>query len=139
MRRFALGLPPFYHCLMNNPTTRRDFLKQTSFLTAGLVAAAASSSARAAQSPNEKVVVAIIGCNGRGMDHIAGYLSLPNAEIGYICDVDKRAVEKGVAAVEKKQSRKPEGVIDLRRVLEKPEVDAVSIAVPDHWHAPAPN
>src|SRR5437016_5471861 len=113
---------------MNNPTTRRAFLKQTSLLTAGLVTAGAAHSARGGQSPNEKVVLAIIGCNGRGMDHIAGYLSLPNAEIGYICDVDRRAVEKGVAAVAKKQSRKPEGAIDFRRVLEKPEVDAVSIA-----------
>jgi predicted dehydrogenase len=121
---------------MNNQTTRRDFIKQSSVLTAGIVTAATTRS-RAAQSPNEKVVLAIIGCNGRGMDHIAGYLSLPNAEIAYICDVDKRAMQKGVDAVAKKQSRKPEGIMDLRRVLEKPEVDAVSLAVPDHWHAPA--
>jgi len=113
--------------------SRRDFLKQSSILTTGLAAGFAG----AAQSPNEKVLLAIIGCNGRGMDHIAGYLSLPNAEIGYICDVDSRAVEKGVAAVAKKQSRKPEGIKDFRRFLEKPEVEAVSIATPDHWHAPA--
>jgi predicted dehydrogenase len=71
------------------------------------------------------------------MDHIAGYLSLPNAEIACICDVDSRAVEKGIAAVAKKQDRKPKGVKDLRRVLDDAEVDAVSIATPDHWHAPA--
>src|SRR5438876_5295646 len=122
---------------MNSSLTRRKFLRQTSLLTASLATLGPAIRLRAAKSPNDRVLLAIIGCNGRGMDHIAGYLSLPNAEIGYICDVDRRAVEKGVAAVARKQSRKPEGAIDFRRVLEKPEVDAVSIATPDHWHAPA--
>ena len=71
------------------------------------------------------------------MDHIAGYLANPNTEIAYVCDVDKRVVEKGVAAVARKQERKPQGVTDLRRMLEDPHLDAVSIATPDHWHAPA--
>jgi predicted dehydrogenase len=108
-----------------------------SVLTAGLAALGSVISLRAAKSPNEKVVVAIIGCNARGMAHIAGYLPLPNAEIGYICDVDSRAVEKGIAAVAKKQAKKPQGVTDFRRILDNPDVDAVSIATPDHWHAPA--
>jgi len=47
------------------------------------------------------------------------------------------ALEKGIAAVAKKKDRKPKGVKDLRRVLDDAEVDAVSIATPDHWHAPA--
>jgi len=117
--------------------TRRHFLKQTSAVAAGLGALGGAASLQAAKSPNEKVVVAIIGCNGRGMAHIAGYLALPNAEIGYICDVDSRAVEKGIAAVAKKQQRKPQGVKDFRTILDRPDLDAVSIAMPEHWHAPA--
>jgi len=78
-----------------------------------------------------------MGCNGRGMAHIAEHLSVPNVEIAYVCDVDSRAVEKGVAAVAKKQQRKPQGVKDLRRMLDDKSVDAISIATPDHWHAPA--
>jgi predicted dehydrogenase len=122
---------------MTNAIPRRQFLKQTSMITAGAVSLASAARLRAAKSPNEKVVVGIIGCNGRGMAHINGYLASPNAEIAYICDVDSRAVQKGIAAVTKKQSRAPKGVADLRRVLEDPQVDAVSIATPDHWHAPA--
>jgi predicted dehydrogenase len=122
---------------MTDSLSRRHFLKQTSILTAGAVSLATASRLRAAKSPNEKVVVAIIGCNGRGMAHIAGYLASPYAEIGYICDVDNRAVKKGIAAVSKKQTREPKGATDLRKVLEDPNVDAVSIATPDHWHAPA--
>ena len=122
---------------MINSISRRSFLKQGSILTAGLATLGGAASLRAAKSPNEKVVVAIIGCNGRGMAHINGYLPLPNAEIGYICDVDSRAVEKGIALVAKKQQRRPQGVKDFRTILDKPDVDAVSIATPDHWHAPA--
>ena len=122
---------------MNNSITRRRFLKQSSILTAGLASWAGTASLRAAKGANEKILLGIIGCNGRGMAHIAGYLSVPNTEIAYICDVDSRAVAKGIAAAAKKQDRKPEGVKDLRRILDDSKVDAVSIATPDHWHAPA--
>src|ERR1017187_8841268 len=90
-----------FHGSMIQSISRRDFLKQSSLVATGLATLGSAASLRAAKSPNEKVVVAIIGCNARGMAHIAGYLPLPNAEIGYICDVDSRAVEKGIAAVAK--------------------------------------
>ena len=122
---------------MIDPISRRHFLKQGSVFTAGVTTLGGVATLRAATSPNEKVVVAIIGCNNRGMDHIAAYLALPNAEIGCVCDVDSRIVEKGVAAAAKKQQRQPQGVKDFRRILDNPDVDAVSIAMPDHWHAPA--
>ncbi len=117
--------------------SRRAFLRRTTALSAGALALGAGGVLRAAKSPNDKVVVGIIGCNGRGMAHIAGYLALPNVEIGYICDVDSRAMAKGIAAVAKSQERKPQGVTDLRRMLEDADLDAVSIATPDHWHTPA--
>ncbi len=122
---------------MNNAITRRDFLKQTSILTASLASLGSAPAFQAGASPNERVRVAVIGCNGRGMAHIAGYLGVPNAEIVCICDVDTRALEKGLSAVAKKQSKKPQGVKDLRRVLDDPNIDAISIAMPEHWHAPA--
>jgi predicted dehydrogenase len=117
-------------------TTRRGFLKQTSLLTAGL-AVASNTSAQTAHSPNGKVRVGIIGCNGRGLNHISYYLALPNVEIVSICDVDTRVIDKGLAEAAKTQRAKPKGMQDLRRMLDDPGVDAVSIATPDHWHAPA--
>jgi predicted dehydrogenase len=123
---------------MQHPSTRREFLKQSSLLTASLWLSSSASSVRAAaESPGNRLRVGIIGCNSRGMDHIAGFLAVPNVEIVCVCDVDRRAMEKGVAAVARKQSQAPRGVGDLRRVLDDPGVDAVSIATPDHWHAPA--
>jgi len=121
---------------MPHTTTRRDFLKNTSILTAGL-AVAGRTFGQAAGGPNEKVRVGIIGCNSRGMNHITSYLALPNVEIVYICDVDTRVIDKGIAEVVKKQQNKPKGIQDLRRMLDDPGVDAVSIATPDHWHTPA--
>src|SRR5438445_12340089 len=103
--------------------------------TAGLASWAGMASLRAAKAANEKILLGIIGCNGRGMAHIAGYLSVPNTEIAHICDVDSRPVAKGVAAAAKKQDRKPECVKDLRRTLDDWWVDPVSIARPGHWHA----
>ncbi len=119
---------------MNQFTTRRNFFKQSAVLAAG--ATLLPRTVRAA-SPNETVRVAVIGCNGRGMNHITAWLQVPNTEIVWICDVDARAVEKGIAAVLKKQTRQPRGERDLRRVFDDAGVDAVSIATPDHWHAPA--
>ncbi len=92
---------------------------------------------RAAESPGERIILGVMGANGRGMDHIGTYLSLTNTEIAYVCDVDRRAIDKGVAAVLKKQEKKPQGVNDFRRILDDPKVDALSIAAPNHWHAPA--
>src|SRR5262249_14223913 len=89
--------------------TRRHFIKAASAATAGLVLGKPGTLG-AARSANDKILVGIIGCNGRGMDHIAGHLSVPNVEIAYVCDVDNRAVAKGVAAVAKKQNRTPQGI-----------------------------
>jgi predicted dehydrogenase len=121
---------------MNQPLNRRVFLKRSSLFTASLSLWSGGASVMA-KSPNERVRVGIIGCNNRGRDHIAGFLNVPNTEILYVCDVDSRAVEKGIALAQSKQPRKPHGVKDLRRMLDDPDVDAVSIATPDHWHAPA--
>lgn len=119
---------------MKENTSRRKFLKQAAVLTAG---AALLPRPGRATSPSETVRVAVIGCNGRGMNHINALLQVPNAEITCVCDVDRRAVAKGLAAVAKQQARPPRGEVDLRRVFDDASVDAVSIATPDHWHAPA--
>jgi predicted dehydrogenase len=122
---------------MKTELTRRDFLKTSALCTAGVAALGGAGSLGAAASPNEKVLIGVIGCNNRGMNHIEALQALPNVEIAYVCDVDKHVMEKGVAAVAKKQARQPQGVQDLRRLLEDPHLDAVCIATPDHWHAPA--
>lgn len=120
---------------MKNLIPRRSFIKHTAVLgTAAL--ACPSSLVRAAKGPNDKIVVGIMGL-GRGMAHVANYLTLPNTEIAYVCDVDSRRLDKAIAEIAQKQGRPPKGVNDFRRILDDRNVDALSIAAPNFWHAPA--
>lgn len=91
----------------------------------------------AAASPNEKLVVAVMGTNGRGLVHAQGFAHAAHSEVAYICDVDDAALAKGIAAASTSQARAPRPEKDIRRVLDDKAVDAIVIAAPDHWHAPA--
>ncbi|HVR36607.1 MAG TPA: Gfo/Idh/MocA family oxidoreductase [Methylomirabilota bacterium] len=122
---------------MNPSLSRRRFVQQTALGATTLAALGQPGLLRAANSPNERVRIGVMGTNGRGMAHINSFLALPDTEIAFVCDVDQRAIEKAVAAVLRKQQREPKGVTDFRRILDDPEVDVLSIAAPNHWHAPA--
>ena len=112
---------------------RRRFVKTVS--AAGL--SLAGSPLRAiGQSPNEKVVVAIMGLNGRGTVLGRVFAKTPNATVAYVCDVDSQVLAKGAAAVES-QGPKPKTLVDFRRALDDKAVNALVVATPDHWHAPA--
>ncbi|HEX4682999.1 MAG TPA: Gfo/Idh/MocA family oxidoreductase [Gemmatimonadaceae bacterium] len=116
---------------------RREFLKTTSAIGVGAIASSNRIAPLLARSsPNEKVVVAVIGVNGRGVVHARNFASLPNSEVAYICDVDSRVVGPAVTAVAKGQTRAATVVGDFRRILDDKSVDAITIATPDHWHAP---
>jgi predicted dehydrogenase len=119
---------------MNN-FTRRQFLRSASI--AGAAVALGPSILKADTSAEKKLVLAVMGTNGRGGHHIKALLAIPNVEIAYVCDPDKRAIAKGVKQIAEKQQRQPQGVEDFRRALDDPSVDAICIAAPNHWHAPA--
>src|SRR5690606_34782572 len=73
----------------------------------------------------------------RGNALAAGFAREKGCEIAYVCDVDKRAMEKCIANVEKIVGNRASGEKDIRKLLEKKDLDAVFIATPEHWHAPA--
>ena len=116
---------------------RRSFIRTASAAGAGMLVASRAAPLFAFNgSANEKLVVAVIGANSRGEVHLQNFAVARNAEIAYVCDVDSRALAKGVEMVARLQARRPKGVVDFRRVLDDKTVDAVVIATPDHWHAP---
>jgi predicted dehydrogenase len=117
---------------------RRDFIKKTGLAVAGLgVSKIAMPAILSTRSPNERVVVAVAGVNSRGTSLATTLARLPNCEVGYICDVDSRAMARCVEAVAERQTRRPTAEKDFRKALENPGVDALIIAMPDFWHASA--
>jgi predicted dehydrogenase len=95
----------------------------------------ASAMALPMMGANEKVNVAVVGVGGRGSAHVREYLTIPSARIAALCDVNTAATERNEQVVLKGQGDKPKIYQDLRKLYEDKEIDAVSIATPNHWHA----
>ena len=114
--------------------SRRQFLQSTGALGASLALGIPSAVGRPLPASG-RVRIAVIGL-GRGMDHVKGYLQVPNVELVAVCDVDQRRIA-AAQVLAAKSGQSPRGIADLRRLLEDPTVDAVSIALPNFWHAPA--
>src|SRR5262245_44660263 len=115
---------------------RRKFIVSSASAGAAMSLSSLGRTARAA-SPNGTVRVAVIGVNGRGNDHLKGYgaLKAQNVEVAAICDVDQEVLDKRIAEHETKFGNRPKGFKDMRRVFDDKEIDAISIATPNHWHS----
>jgi predicted dehydrogenase len=84
---------------------------------------------------NDTIRVAVAGLNGRGEAHVGALAGRPGVEIVALVDPDSRTFAKRVAQAEKKGNRTPKTVADVRRVLDDKDVDVLTIAAPNHWHA----
>jgi predicted dehydrogenase len=115
---------------------RRRFLERSGLFGAGLITMGALAPARASPPASERVIAAVMGLS-RGKGHIAALKALPEAEIAYVCDADERRIAEGLAAAGGEGEKKPKGVQDFRRILDDKSVNALFIAAPNHWHAPA--
>ncbi len=109
--------------------SRRNFLRKGGL---GLAAAATLGSGRSVQGANDRVVLGIIGCGGRGRRLGEELSSLGDVRVSHVCDPDQQRVDQALEV-----TGADHGVSDLRRILEDASVDAVVIAACDHWHAPA--
>lgn len=99
------------------------------------IAATAFTTVSRLRGANDRVNVAVIGLGGRGQNHMTEYAKLPDARIAALCDVNQAALERGQALVEKLTGQKPKGYSDMRQVFDDQEVQAVSMPLPNHWHA----
>jgi predicted dehydrogenase len=120
---------------MSLPSDRREFLKTSTAVGLGLAALPAWVRANPA-APSATVRIAVIGTNNRGLDHIEALGGIPNVELAYVCDVSDPALAKGVQKAAAFAGTQPKAIKDFRRVLDDPTIDAITIAVPDHWHTP---
>jgi predicted dehydrogenase len=125
---------------------RRLFLSKTAAATAGMAAALPSRS-YAQRSPNETINVAIIGLRGdnkghptwtgrgRGLDHYEHLAGIKNVRVTHVVDVDERHFKTSLPFARERWGGDPKTETDFRRVLDNRDVDAITIAAPDHWHA----
>ena len=84
---------------------------------------------------NDRLRVAVLGVNGRGKSHIAGFMEQDNVEVATLCDPDMNISGQRAKEFEAKYGKKVSTEQDLRKVYEDKSIDAVSIATPNHWHA----
>src|SRR5258708_28952781 len=104
------------------------------FLQSAILGAAA---AKPGKSAADKVTIAIMGIRGRGRALAGLFSSLPDVNVACLCDVDPNVYERAAKAVEASHRQRPPLVADVRRILDDKSIDALVIAAPDHWHAPA--
>jgi predicted dehydrogenase len=117
--------------------TRREFLDALAIGAAGLAAGTTAKSYARILGSNERLKFAVIGLNGRGYAHLSSLKANRSAaRISHVCDVDGNILNKFANAVQKETGEAPASEKDFRKVLESKEVDAITIATPDHWHAP---
>ena len=119
--------------------TRREFVGGLAAGAAGLAMRAQSyaQSYSRISGANERVNFALIGLNGRGGAHLSSLkANQKDARITHVCDVDHVILDKVAAKTAQAIGEAPKGEQDFRRVLESEDVDAITIATPDHWHTP---
>ncbi len=123
--------------------SRRAFIRKTTMSTTGLTLGGsalsfAAKSYRRIRGANDRIHMSVIGVRGQGNGHLRRWSGLAkddNVYVKTICDVDRRLFDERVKEVAEIQMEKPGTEVDMRRVFEDPDIDAVSIATPNHWHA----
>jgi len=114
---------------------RREFIKNAGLATGVTLAAPAFIQSMIQDSPNERINVAVAGFHGRGESHYRAFSRMRNVRVSILCDPDERLFKDAVADVEKTAGYRPATEFDFRRLLDDKNIDAISIASPDYWHA----
>lgn len=122
-------------------TERRDFIKKSIAGTAGIAIGGMGLSPRSYASilgANERINVAVVGIRGRGVSHINAYCNLKdshNVRLKTLCDTDEQFFAERAKTVSDKTGGEVVTEWDMRKVLDDKEIDVVSFATPNHWHA----
>jgi predicted dehydrogenase len=117
--------------------TRREFLDALAVSAATLAVGTTARSYRQILGSNDRLNFAIIGLNGRAYAHLSALKANRSAaRISHVCDVDGNILRKFADRVQQEMEETPATEKDFRSILEQKDVDAITIATPDHWHAP---
>ncbi|ADW70825.1 Gfo/Idh/MocA family protein [Granulicella tundricola] len=117
--------------------TRREFLEKATTSTAALAVASTAKSYAQIMGSNDRLNFAVIGLNSRAYAHLSALkANKAKARITHVCDVDSVTLKKFAGATEQMMGTAPATDKDFRHILALKEIDAITIATPDHWHAP---
>jgi len=124
-----------------NSENRRGFIKKSMLASAAIsVGAPAYIKGFAKNKPSDVINVAVAGIRSRGgyyyggSGHTANYTKIKNSRVVAVCDVDENLFPVEIGHIEELGGAKPKAVVDFRDLLEDKDIDAISIATPDHWH-----
>ena len=127
---------------MRTSMHRREFLRRSLAVTAGsTVGLAAFPHLLAAPgSANNRVRIAIAGIRSQGNGHINQFQGLPEVDVVALCEPDQEILDQRLGELRKRRNLGDDdtelrGYRDVRRALERKDIDAVVIATPNHWHA----
>ena len=117
--------------------SRRQFLQSTSAFAGASVLLSGTSASGKVIGANDRLRIAVAGLNGRGQSHVKAWLDQDNVEIAYVIDPDQRVLDRALKGVQGLTEGKFEtrGVRDVREALDDKNLDAISIATPNHWHS----
>ena len=124
---------------MKHNIKRRDFLKTSAIISGGMILGANSITAKSYSKivgANEKINFAIAGVRSRGNAHREAIKLCDNAVVTHICEVDERYETKFSEKVKEQFGNTPKSIKDFRKLVEDKDVDVITIATPEHWHAP---
>ena len=117
--------------------TRRTFIDGLALSVAGAAISSTAKSYAQIMGANERVNFAVMGLNGRGRAHLSALsANKSTAHVTHICDVDAHILEKYASEAEQELGYAPAREGDFHKVLDSKDVDAITIATPDHWHTP---
>jgi predicted dehydrogenase len=117
--------------------TRREFLDTLAVSAVGLAIGSNAKSYGQILGSNERINFAVIGLNGRAYAHLSALKANKDAaRIAHVCDVDSNTLKKFADNVQKEMGYAPATDKDFRNILQQKDVDAITIATPDHWHTP---
>ena len=117
--------------------TRRNFIKRatvaglaTSFTIAGTKASARVLGA------NDRLRIGVCGLNGRGQSHAGSFIGMKDVELAYVIDPDSRVKDRALKSYSKRaKGYTIKGIADVREALDDKNLDAISVATPNHWHS----
>jgi predicted dehydrogenase len=117
--------------------TRRKFIDSIAVGAASLAVTSTAKSYSQIVGSNERLNFAIAGLNSRGYAHLAGLkANKAAARVSHVCDVDGAILQKFAETTQRTMGEAATSERDFRRILEQKDVDVITIATPDHWHAP---